>query len=592
MTSTWQHKRSIFHHDSSTTFQQSSHFPTNQKRRQHRPQPQQQQRWYIVVFGRMQQCIRDRCGNCVVVPEFVRQLRYSITRSTRWIVLLLLVTAVVLMILFVVRYITSPSISQVSYTSHQLSGGMEVIHTMLSTANTVQVVPYPKCAPWLVNTAQRTVAFLDLSDMDNYYNTKKKMYRGGEFYMSASLDYALRENGFIVKRIGMKSILQELQQNEHDQEKVLRKMASKYYRIFVNGFDPLVRLHNVSSLQHQPELTCKLRSIHWWGNTNEHYIPTMTTTLSSKGAVTNISHHPTPTSSSSSQDDVVSIDQLLPMLHHTQWMKPYPTADYHNTFIGYTPHSTILQPTYPNIPRKLPLQKPMTTLGRTRVGLLFGKYSKSFRQGKMIIDALIADGFTLHTSCTDCHDTTILPKEVIRHSSVGPLQFIQLLQNESYDISFLLGFGYPYDSPSPIEALVNGVAFINPISNHVSTPPNETATFPSYHSFYPLRASQHVPLQHLGIPYVYNVHLSNISQILVAANMAVQYRFHSYIPPEYHPLSLITRVCTVLLEDDTPCTCPLQKRHNDNIDCRPSSHTIRKSTTGNDANGVGAISFY
>ena len=154
MTSTWQHKRSIFHHDSSTTFQQSSHFPTNQKRRQHRPQPQQQQqRWYIVVFGRMQQCIRNRYGNCVVVPVFVRQLRYSITRSTRWIVLLLLVTAVVLMILFVVRYITSPSISQVSYTSHQLSGGMEVIHTMLSTANTVQVVPYPKCAPWLVNTA-------------------------------------------------------------------------------------------------------------------------------------------------------------------------------------------------------------------------------------------------------------------------------------------------------------------------------------------------------------------------------------------------------------------------------------------------------
>ena len=73
--------------------------------------------------------------------------------------------------------------------------------------------------------------------------------------------------------------------------------------------------------------------------------------------------------------------------------------------------------------------------------------------------------------------------------------------------------------------------------------------------------------------------------------MAVQYRFHSYIPSEYHPLSMTTRVCTALIEDDTLCTCSrLTKEHG--VDCRPGSHTIRKSTTGNDANGVGNVSFY
>jgi alpha-1,3(6)-mannosylglycoprotein beta-1,6-N-acetyl-glucosaminyltransferase len=281
------------------------------------------------------------------------------------------------------------------------------------------------------------------------------------------------------------------------------------------------------------------------------------------------------------------------MLHHTQWLKPYPTADYHNTFIGYVPHSTILQPTYRYMLKQQLSQKYSSIMkGQSKVGLLLGKYSKSFRRSKAMIEALIADGFTLHTTCTDCHDTTTLPEQVIRHNNVGPLQFIQILQNKQFDISFLLGFGYPYDSPSPIEALVNGVAFINPIANHVQIPPNETAIFPSYHSSYPLRSSQHVPLQSLGTPYVYNVHLSNITEILLAANMATQYRFHSYIPPEYHPLSLITRVCTVLLEDDTLCTCSQQtRRMNYNRDCRPGSHTIRKSTTGNYANGVGTISF-
>ncbi len=520
---------------------QLQQLPTIKKRRY-------RQRWCVAIVGMTQQRIQ-KCRHYWGEEAFF----------TMFMVSLLLVS--ILSVTITVNYLSSPSIGQVSFLNHPSSGNY--IHHMRSTT----VVPY-QCAPWLTAPTERTVAFLDLSDMDTYYDMKKKMYRGGEFYMSASLDYALRENGFIVHRVGIKSILQELQQQPNDKENVLKKFAAKYYRIFTNGYDPLERLNNVSSLWNQPDLICKLRSIHWWGNTNEHFVASPNGTTAS-----------------------TSIDQLLPMLHHTQWLKPYPTADYHNTFIGYIPHSTILLPTYHRMIHRSLRQLLFGKGGipePRKVGLLFGKFSKSFRHGKTLIDALIADGFILHTTCTDCHDNT-LPEQVIRHGSISPLQFIQLLQSEELDISFLLGFGYPYDSPSPVEALVNGVAFINPVANHASTSlQGTTTTFPSIH---PLRSSQHVPIQYLGQPYVYNVQLTNITHVLAAANMAVQYRFHSFIPSEYHPLSMTTRVCTTLIEDDTLCTCSRLPKGRD-VDCRPGSHTIRKSTTGNDANGVGNVSFY
>ena len=516
---------------------QLQQLPTTKKRRY-------RQRWCVAIVGKTQHSIQ-KCRYYWGKEELFTMFMVSL-----------------LLVLIMINYLSSPSIGQVSFLNHPLSGNN--IHNVRSRT----AVQY-QCAPWLTTPTERKVAFLDLSDMDTYYDMKKKMYRGGEFYMSASLDYALRENGFIVQRVGIKSILQQLaNQQPNDKEDVLKKFAAKYYRIFTNGYDPLERLNNVSSLWNHPDLICKLRSIHWWGNTNEHFVASPNGTTAS-----------------------TSIDQLLPMLHHTQWLKPYPTADYHNTFIGYTPHSTILLPTYHRTIHR-PLRQLLLGKGGSpeprKVGLLFGKFSKSFRHGKTLIDALIADGFILHTTCTDCHDNA-LPEQVIRHGSVSPLQFIQLLQSEEHDISFLLGFGYPYDSPSPLEALVNGVAFVNPVANHASISlQGISTTFPSIH---PLRSSQHVPIQHLGRPYVYNVRLTNITQVLAAANMAVQYRFHSYIPSEYHPLSMTTRVCTALIEDDTLCTCSrLTKGHG--VDCRPGSHTIRKSTTGNDANGVGNVSFY
>jgi Glycosyltransferase family 18 len=398
-----------------------------------------------------------------------------------------------------------------------------------------------QCAPWLTRSSQRKVAFIDLATMNAYYR-RKGIYRGGEFYMSACLDYALRQNGFSVHRLSAKSLLRNGD---------LVKVFSKYHRLIANGSHPWKRL-NVSSSATSGTTNgtlewstgmCKLRSFAWWGNVE------------------------------TKREDIIGLAGLatrhdLPF-DPKQWLKPYPTADFFNTFLGFFPHSVLLQKTPPSA-------------FRGKVGMLLGKVPTGFNQIGPVVDALLLDGFELHSTCPDC---TMLPSQVIRHEKVGPGEYIELLKS----CAFLLGTGYPYDSPSPFEGLANGVAFLNPIAVG-ALPWNETS--------FPLgsgpgwRATQHVPLSMVGMPYVYNVHLSNATQVVTAANHAVQYRFASFVPSDFRPLSMITRVCS-MLEDDSLCLCPPKQGHGHiarQVNCQGSS-TIRKPSTGDDANFVGDVSF-
>jgi Glycosyltransferase family 18 len=395
-----------------------------------------------------------------------------------------------------------------------------------------------QCAPWLTRSSQRKVAFIDLPTMEAYYR-RKGIYRGGEFYMSACLDYALRQNGFSVHRLSARSLLRN---------GGLAKVVSKYHRLIANDSHPWKRL-NVSSSATSGTSTgtlkwstgmCKLRSFAWWGNVE------------------------------TKREDIIGLATRYDLpFDPKQWLKPYPTADFFNTFLGFFPHSVLLRKNPPSALRR-------------KVGMLLGKVPTAFHQIGPVIDALLLDGFELHSTCLDC---TMLPSQVIRHEKVGPAEYIELLKS----CAFLLGTGYPYDSPSPFEGLANGVAFLNPIAVE-ALPWNETS--------FPLgsgpgwRATQHVPLSMVGMPYVYNVHLSNATQVVTAANHAVQYRFVSFVPPDFHPLSLIARVCG-MLEDDSLCLCPSKEGHGHNagqVNCQGSS-TIRKPSTIDDANFVGDVTF-
>jgi hypothetical protein len=84
-----------------------------------------------------------------------------------------------------------------------------------------------QCAPWLTHWSQRKVDFIDLATM-KAYDRRKGIYSGGEFYMSACLDYALRQNGSSVHRLSAKSLLRN---------GGLAKVVSKYHRLIWSSLE-------------------------------------------------------------------------------------------------------------------------------------------------------------------------------------------------------------------------------------------------------------------------------------------------------------------------------------------------------------------
>ena len=305
--------------------------------------------------------------------------------------------------------------------------------------------------------------------MAEYQNERNRKYKGGEWYMSASLDYALRQNGFQVDVL------------HKQRRKIHGKIAQKYHRVFLNGNDWSEHFHTTTRTE-----TCKVRAFHWWGGGNE---------------------------------------KAQSPLDPKQRLTPFPqSSHFNNTFLGFFPHSLLYQQ-----------QQPLAS--RQKVGLLLGKSPEYFENHEGLISALLADNFTLHTTCKDSKKARCsLPPSVIRHHKVGPITFANLLPQ----FAFMLGLGKPLDSPSPLEGLANGVAFLNPILR------DDMEAMPS------IGATQNNAMAALGMPYVYNVHLKNYTQVVAAANRAVDNRFSSYTPREFTPEAMISRVCGIL-EDDALC---------------------------------------
>ena len=259
--------------------------------------------------------------------------------------------------------------------------------------------------------------------------------------------------------------------------------------------------------------------------------------------------------------------------------------------MGFFPHSVLLR--LPLVGRRQYSQYHHSTFPeRGRVGVLLGKRPDYFLRLRPVLEALIEQGFTLHTTCGAPCDESILPAAIIRHTkNLSPRDYIQLLRKAS----FLLGAGKPYDSPSPFEALAVGTAFLNPWQSNVTLHLSSS----SLSLKVPLRAAQHTPLALLGPPYVYSVHLDNVTSVLEAAEMAVQYRFASYVPPDYQPLAVVARVCSLLQEMSTLCHDHDNNDDNNNnnnnaavMDSRFYSNSVRKSVAGYDSSRLQGVNFY
>lgn len=361
------------------------------------------------------------------------------------------------------------------------------------------------CAPWI---RDRKVLFLGMKGWPYDGRT------GGENYLGACLDYALHRNGFDVEHMHHKHFRDDGTISLSPQ-----KLAS-YHRIVFSG-------PRWSNRFDEREVGCKVRSLHWWGNWNDH---------------ANVPFDP------------------------RQVLSPYP--DEYNTFIGFFPHSL------------LGGERPLPRKERGRVGLIMGKSPEYFTKYRDLIESLLSHNFTIHVTCRDRKDEPChIPDGVIRHKMVGPREFESLLPK----VAFMLGLANPVIPPSPLLGLAHGVAFLNPYRGDMKVIEED----PMLQSF-PLKRSatttQHDAIAMLGMPYVYNVNLRNISDVVAAAERAVRYRFASYTPWEFRPEAMVQRVCG-MMEDDALCLCPNpvfgkgnkrvgvgEKNVDPDLDCRGSSY--------------------
>ena len=67
------------------------------------------------------------------------------------------------------------------------------------------------CAPWLPQK-DKNVLFVELHTWETYYVPSK--FKTGEYYVSATWDYALRRNGFVVDRVSTKQYYERM--TSHD----------------------------------------------------------------------------------------------------------------------------------------------------------------------------------------------------------------------------------------------------------------------------------------------------------------------------------------------------------------------------------------
>jgi len=158
-------------------------------------------------------------------------------------------------------------------------------------------------------------------------------------------------------------------------------------------------------------------------------------------------------------------------------------------------------------------------------GLLLGKACEYFQGGGLqLISALLNRSFVLHAT-TKC---AAFPAEIITHTGLTPMPFAKLLGK----MAFLVGFADPRVSPTPLEALAQGAAYLHPSDTN-----------------------QHPVLRSVGAPYVYNYRTDDPASLVRAALLAVRYPFDSFVPFSNRLETTIAAVATNLVAHDGVCVC-------------------------------------
>jgi len=424
-------------------------------------------------------------------------------RLRRWVlkyrIILIISPFVAFVILGIIRNLRAVSTTS----SERQQAGVRVRSAHNSTLDAAEGNKFV-CAPWIPQEKRKIVASL----LDNWhFGVYWKRYQqglgalGGEVYWSVSLEYVLRQLDFeLVNALDFNAI------------RALRQGHAHRYIRHDLEVSKIAQWRYGPSIAEETDVTCRVRQFSWW---NQWNLPPNNegANFYFQNAPSKYSHDPRQILSVFEDDPSNSTPTCIPFFTHSQVTLPPPTS-----------------------PRK------------EKQGFLF---EKGCNLNIAIVHGLLEAGFKVYTQCSKSPqhrqrqilDPKIPPQyldQMVHTGTQGhlvPRDYAQLLGN----MSFVLGFGFPLDSPTPYEALANGAAYLNPVFN------NATGT------------TQHRVLVKLGPPYVYNYNFvdgndqETTHNILQAAEAAYQNRFVSLILPQQQLSNVIRQVCRNLIESNDIC---------------------------------------
>jgi hypothetical protein len=349
------------------------------------------------------------------------------------------------------------------------------------------------CAPWIPAEKRKIVMHSFLNRFVTWEDHRKGVIKGGEPYWGASLYYILQSLGFNV------SITDPGIRRLHPSGELLQQLdQGQIHRIVTDSssggqFDP--------SIWSMPEILCKVRMMVFWPGHKR-------------------------------KNNAFSV---LPVRYDE-------TSTTSAHFVPFFVHGVVTDP---------PITK---MISRSRRAIFF--FTRVTAQ--IVPEVLIAlhnEGFELHFQCS----IQVLSPQ--RHPDLnnifGNFTFhgkyqtpSEFTKNILQRVAIVVGVGDPIDSPTPLEALYNGAAFLNPLYER------------NFDGF--TRSAMHRPLANLGPPYVYNYNGTYFSSyqkehvrelvvsILEAAKIASSKPFVSFTPADYRIDAVRAYVCSNIIEYD-PC---------------------------------------
>ena len=358
------------------------------------------------------------------------------------------------------------------------------------------------CAPWIPIEKRKIIMLSFQSRFVTWDDHLRGIIKGGEAYWSACVEYVLRDLGFNVTVTNEKldptdETMQQLDRGEI--HRVITDTSSG------GNFES-------SAIWGMPELLCKVRQMVWW---------------------------PAP---------------RRPRNEFS--ILPFRYDDISITSAHFVPFFVHQYVTDPPITEIIPRSR--------RAVFIFTKLC-----GELVPDVLVAlyeAGFELHLQCqrkvafdlVRWRNPTL--NEVYGNFTFHPFYETpkEFADNILKKVAMVIGVGDPVDSPTPIEALYNGAAFLNPY--YGSWDKNDI-----------IRDSQHQALRNLGPPYVYNYNATFyetldydhdvdplVRSIVENAELvAAAEPFITYTPADYSLDAVRSYVCHNIVEYD-PCQIPGQ----------------------------------